>query len=81
MQLLKDSLEKQGLSVQGFSVSVRQDSYRGAGENNQYKPGEKEEKSKTGVISGINASNEINLEKLQRLNPYTWSDSQINLTA
>ena len=37
MQLLKDSLEKQGLSVQNVSVSVQQDPHKGS---QQFETGE-----------------------------------------
>ncbi|MCX8130320.1 MAG: flagellar hook-length control protein FliK [Clostridia bacterium] len=81
MQLLKDSLEKQGLAVQGFSVSVRQDSHKGFGGERQYETGRKDDGSRNGITGGINVNNEINLEKVQKTNPYAWTDSQINLTA
>lgn len=80
MQTLKDSLEKQGLTVQGFSVSVRQDSSNGnsgsdgaegwqqSGKRIWIFPGERVE------IAGIP-------ESLAKINPYDVTDSKINLTA
>lgn len=82
MQLLKDSLERQGMNVQGFSVSVRQDSNRSAERWSQ------SEGSKSRSISGTayrNAAIEGSLtaaaESSDRRNPYGWGSSTINLTA
>lgn len=81
MQLLKDALEKQGLSVQGFSVSVGQDSFRGFN-------GSQAERKAPGTaarrisIAGVNVPETIGrLEGSGTVNPYTWSSSSINLTA
>lgn len=82
MQLLKESLEKQGMTVQGFSVSVRQDSSQssfsdGRGGKDMGKPGVKTTKEYIGSVSdstGLSAP-------LYKDNPYEWSEGSINLTA
>jgi flagellar hook-length control protein FliK len=81
MQLLKDSLEKQGLSVQGFSVSVGQQSssgHKGEGQsdNNRKIPVDGIQNASRGIAAVGNT-----LEELERSNPYNWSESSINLTA
>lgn len=82
MQLLKDSLERQGMNVQGFSVSVRQDSRQSAGSWAQ--PGKSGSRSITRAEYGT-AFMEGNLVELMEssgsANPYKWSGSTINLTA
>lgn len=79
MQLLKDTLEKQGLAVQEFSVSVGQDSPRefDGGEKAQGKP--KQASSRIGSTSGVSASGIFDGQS--KVNAYNWSDSSINLTA
>lgn len=81
MQLLKDSLEKQGLDVQGFSVSVRQESRNS---NNGYS-GQKENRQ---IISPAQPTNINRLYGeisdsgiLQRNNPYLYEAGTINLRA
>lgn len=83
MQLLKDSLEKQGLNVQGFSVSVGQDSNRPAADNWKQSDGGKgyNTNGTEYPIAGINASLAGTIEAAGRNNPYTWGSSTINLTA
>ena len=81
MQLLKDSLEKQGLSVQGFSVSVGQDSYRGFNSERQYVKGEAVGQNNEDLIGGIEGEVKLNPEKNTLKNPYEWESSEINLTA
>lgn len=80
MQLLKESLEKQGLSVQGFSVSVGQDSSQRF-DRHELRSNMQKEKDKVDIVSTgmVNASGII--QEQQKLNPYAWSDSKINLTA
>lgn len=81
MQLLKDSLEKQGLSVQGFSVSVGQDSQRNL--NREQNPGMYENRFSGrsavygAVFNTVPAAGNIP----QTPNPYAWNESRINLTA
>lgn len=82
MQLLKDSLEKQGMNVQGFSVSVRQDSNRPAENWKQSDGSANRNVSGTEYrIPGINGSLTGAIETAERNNPYTWGGSTINLTA
>jgi len=81
MQSLKDSLEKQGLSVQGVSVSVNQDSQKGFRNNRETW----ESFSQTSGKPQNNESGTVNVasisESQQKLNPYSWNNNQINLTA
>lgn len=84
MQLLKDSLEKQGMNVQGFSVSVRQD-------NNNYSSGKQYENQPTGSRSAFRpaALNRSSggvfirdaAESISRNNYYRFGSSTINVTA
>ncbi len=81
MQLLKESLEKQGLNVQGFSVSVRQESqnsrhnFNGNGDGTRRAPVAKMQGS-----GGIYAD-AADIERLERINPYRQEGSTINFTA
>jgi flagellar hook-length control protein FliK len=82
MHLLKDSLENQGMNVQGFSVSVRQDSDR------QRMNWERQNSSKGSAVRGISARNSLSAGELTGFNSseriadhYQWGDSTINLTA
>lgn len=82
MQLLKDSLERQGMNVQGFSVSVRQDSGQSAG--NWAHP----RKSSNRGIARVEYGNTFSGGTMEELmessvtaNPYNWGGSTINLTA
>ena len=81
MQLLKDSLEKQGLNVQGFSVSVRQESQNNRSDYNR--PGENRRMGSTVQTSGSNRIyvDAADFERLQRINPYRQEGNTINLTA
>ncbi len=82
MQLLKDSLERQGLVVQGFSVSVQQDSQRGYNGNENQQPNKRTNGNlNTGRIPFGNINTVENLADSQSMNPYTMNDSRINLTA
>jgi|GEM_PF-425698 len=81
MQLLKDTLEKQGLAVQSFSVSVNQNPEReftGRGyQGDDQKSGNTGNKildtKKAGVIEAE--------ESINKVNPYNYGESSINLTA
>lgn len=81
MQLLKDSLEKQGLDVQGFSVSVRQESQnRHNGYNGQ------SENRRIVIPTQIHGSSRLYGElrdngMIQRVNPYLQEAGTINLRA
>lgn len=81
MQLLKDSLEKQGMNVQGFSVSVRQDQ-RGADTNRpQYRPSGNPAARTARNVSGTELQTAGIFETAGRSNPYRWEESTIDLTA
>ncbi|MCX7747000.1 MAG: flagellar hook-length control protein FliK [Clostridia bacterium] len=81
MQLLKDTLEKQGLAVQGFSVSVNQDSSKG------FRREEFSQNQTSGKNSGISplGSKMVQAAELpdrqDKVNPYHINDNRINLTA
>ena len=79
MQLLKDSLEKQGLSVQGFSVSVGQQS-NGNSRKSQLKKDGTSEGRIEGVNAGVTVARVVS-DKVDRVNPYNISENRINLTA
>jgi flagellar hook-length control protein FliK len=82
MQLLKDSLEKQGMSIQGFSVSVGQEQSKG-GFNRYSDPqsGEKSDGKKAGALN-VKMVNTVNIpERMGKLNPYSRNESSFNLTA
>jgi flagellar hook-length control protein FliK len=82
MHLLKDSLESQGMNVQGFSVSVRQDSDR------HRMNWERQNDSRGPTLRGASARSSLSVGGLtdfsssERIaDPYQWEDSTINLTA
>ncbi|NLD45620.1 MAG: flagellar hook-length control protein FliK [Clostridiaceae bacterium] len=81
MDTLKQSLEKQGFSVQGFSVSVGKDAQRGYNPNSGFLGNRPEggTKEKIGLVNAVNSI--AYSEGNQRSNPYELSDSSINLTA
>ena len=78
MDNLKESLNKQGFTVQDFSVSVRQDSKKGFGEGREFSQNNSNS-NKGEKIATVEASNVE--EKHQVLNPYMVNTSSINLTA
>lgn len=81
MQFLKDSLEKQGMNVQGFSVSVRQDQ-RGTDTNRpQYGTSGNPAARPVRNIPGLQGHMSGLLEANTARNPYRWEDSTIDLTA
>ena len=83
MQLLKDSLEKQGMSIQGFSVSVRQDS-NSSSESWQNSQTQRQASSlrpaagigRTGITAAVEAAGSVSGN-----NPYNLGSSTINITA
>lgn len=81
MQLLKDTLEKQGLSVQGFSVSVGQDSARQSNGNGSFDRFGKGRPSGWRNTPSPAMSTTESLNSEMRSNPYEWGGSKINLTA
>jgi len=80
MQILKDLLEKQGMSIQGFSVYVgHQASYGNNGSKDRSETG------KTGALQSVytagNAAEILEIPVIRHgMNPYGWEDSKINLT-
>lgn len=82
MQLLKDSLEKQGMLVQGFSVSVRQDPNQSGRDWTKPQNGTGRSITRTAYRTAeIESSLADVLEAAVRENPYQWGSSTINLTA
>lgn len=78
MDTLKESLEKQGFSIQEFSVSVNQNKDNHQNENNGSSNALRKT-SKKG-LSGNISSTDVTME-IEKNNPYIISDSSINLTA
>lgn len=78
MNMLKESLEKQGFSVEGFSVAVGDNKNRGDNMN-QGAANRRIVKDKL-QVSGI-ASVEGMQKVHESINPYSYGDSSINLTA
>lgn len=78
MQLLKESLEKQGLNVEGFSVSVRQDSQERTNHNSY---GDGSRRFPHIQIPGSVYAEAGRLETLNKINPYKHEGNTINLTA
>lgn len=78
MDNLKESLNKQGFSIQDFSVSVRQDSKKGFGESRDFSKnnGSPNKGEKIATIAASNVE-----EKHRILNPYMVNNSSIDLTA
>ncbi len=81
MQLLKDSLEKQGLSVQGFSVSVGQQSSNGFKRESEFTKGSRNTAGRMESVTAGITGNAIISDNLDRVNPYNSSENRINLTA
>ncbi|ODM25675.1 flagellar hook-length control protein [Clostridium sp. Bc-iso-3] len=81
MNMLKDSLEKQGFSVQGFSVTVGDNKDRGNGRDkmNQDTTNRRVSNDKMQVSSvvGVEGMQKIH----ESIDPYSYGDSSINLTA
>lgn len=81
MQLLKDSLEKQGMNVQGFSVSVRQDSQQGYRSQNENGPQARMALNRTALSTEKLMTSAERLATIERRNPYSWGTSTVNFTA
>lgn len=81
MQLLKDSLEKQGMNVQGFSVSVRQDADRPGYNDRRYGRNYAIHKGSKGALSGQEGNLPDFASAAAGSDPYYWGSSTINLTA
>lgn len=82
MQLLKDSLEKQGLMVQSFSVSVGNGNAQGSNGKEQAKNYSNQQQRIT-TVQSINAfeSTSGQLRSNQATANGLWGESSINLTA
>ncbi|MGI6778759.1 MAG: flagellar hook-length control protein FliK [Acetivibrionales bacterium] len=80
MQILKDSLEKQGMFIQGFSVSVNQERSQFSGGNGWNDKAGKDRKALTGIYQE-NTSVAEAAEIERRISPYEWNGSSIDLTA
>lgn len=84
MELLKDSLEKQGLNVQGFSVSVGQDSDKpgwNMPEPGRTASGRAGDRNYGNEDAGVPGELEVIQLGINRRDPYHWDDNTINLTA
>ncbi|HEY9059828.1 MAG TPA: flagellar hook-length control protein FliK [Pseudobacteroides sp.] len=81
MQLLKDTLEKQGISIQGFSVSVDSNPSREFSGQKDYNQGAKENNSKGKPIGFNTVSTMEAASNVEKVNPYIMGESRINLTA
>jgi flagellar hook-length control protein FliK len=81
MQLLKDSLEKQGVSIQGLSVSVDSNTSR---EFNGHKNNNDGVKTGNGKVKSVGQNSISSMEaaaNLEKMNPYIMGENRINLTA
>lgn len=81
MQLLKDTLEKQGISVQGFSVSVDSNPSREFNGQKDYNQEAKENKSKVKSVGPNTVSTMEAAANVEKVNPYIMGENRINLTA
>jgi len=78
MQTLKDSLEKQGMSIQNVSVSVGQEGSQNSSQREAFERRSKGTKIKDEdlvYVSGIDA------DTLKKINPYEVSDNSIDVIA
>jgi len=80
MLLLKESLEKQGMVVQDFSVSVSQDSSQQQLRQNFHQERTVRTQSGTAAISGMESAS-VSHNPFTGINPYDIYQSSINLTA
>lgn len=81
MQLLKDTLEKQGFSIQGLSVSVDSNKSREFHGHGDYS---KEQKAGNGKVGGMGHNSIASMEaeaNIEKVNPYLMGENRINLTA
>ena len=83
MQMLKDSMQKQGINIQNISVSVRQEGNQSSAERSHY---ENSQRTASGArpVSGARGSEGVIpgfTEATAGVNPYLWESSTINLTA
>lgn len=82
MQLLRDSLEKQGMNVQGFSVSVRQDSQQGYRGQNEAGSSGRTALQRTVLNTERLMTAVEGFAAMESRNPYSnWGTSTVNYTA
>lgn len=81
MQFLKENLEKQGLNVQGFSVSVRQDSGDGKGHYSDGSDRKRNMSIKFQDVPGIMADPSGFIQTGSENTYLNWGTSTINLMA
>ena len=79
LNVLRDSLEKQGITVQQFSVSVGQDSWNKGFNQDSQKNSSKNFKANQN-ISGITVSDNYTGGR-EELKPHLWPDSTVSFTA
>lgn len=82
MQILKDSLERQGINVQSLSVSVRQDGRQPEDNRQQYgSPRRIGDSRNMNRVMAVESSSIGSVSAAAERNPYLWESSTINLTA
>jgi len=80
LNVLKDALEKQGITVQQFSVSVGQDSWKRAFDKDESKKSQNSNNKKQGDrVSMVSGSGYLGGQ--QTINNQIWPDSTINFIA
>jgi len=78
--ILKDALEKQGIAVQGFSVSVGNHNWNREFQNSGWK-GQNSSNQKQYKTNGITVSNSAYLHDTNLNNKIMWPESTVNYTA
>lgn len=81
MDNLKESLTKQGFSIQGFSVSVRQDSRKSFDQGREFSQNSNKSNKADKIMSVASVGVSGIEEKHEVINPYMVNTSSINLTA
>lgn len=79
MQTLKDSLEKQGMSVQNVSVSVGQDGSQDTSQREAFE--RRQRKNRDFNIEELTSVNGVDTEALTSNNPYEVSENSIDIIA
>ncbi len=81
MDNLKESLTKQGFSIQGFSVSVRQDSRKSFDQGREFSQSSNKSNKAEKIMSVASVGVSVIEEKHEVINPYMVNTSSINLMA
>ncbi len=81
MDNLKESLTKQGFSIQGFSVSVRQDSRKSFDQGREFSQNSNKSNKAEKIMSVASVGVSALEEKHEVINPYMVNTSSINLMA